>query len=57
MTAVRVGIFAPVGQFSTSIDQRQATLAAIAESGIDHVCVGDHVSFEIGSGEYLGLVG
>lgn len=50
MTAVRVGIFAPVGQFSTSIDQRQATLAAIADLGIDHVCVGDHVSFRVGAG-------
>lgn len=50
MTAVQVGIFAPVGQFSTPIDQRQAALAAIAQSGIDHVCVGDHVSFHVGAG-------
>lgn len=50
MTHLRVGIFAPVGQFSTSVDQRAATLAAIAESGIDHVCVGDHVSFHVGAG-------
>jgi len=50
MTAIRVGIFAPVGQFSTSTDQRTAALAAIADSGIDHVCVGDHVSFHVGAG-------
>ena len=50
MSAVRVGIFAPVGQFSTSLDQRRSMLAAIAESGIDHVCVGDHVSFHVGAG-------
>jgi alkanesulfonate monooxygenase SsuD/methylene tetrahydromethanopterin reductase-like flavin-dependent oxidoreductase (luciferase family) len=50
MTRIRVGIFAPVGQFSTPVDQRAATLAAIADSGIDHVCVGDHVSFHVGAG-------
>ena len=50
MTAVRVGIFAPVGQFSTSLDQRKSMLAAIGDSGIDHVCVGDHVSFHVGAG-------
>ncbi|MDX1886973.1 LLM class flavin-dependent oxidoreductase [Mycolicibacterium sp. 120270] len=50
MTRLRVGIFAPVGQFSTTVDKRAATLAAIAESGIDHVCVGDHVSFHVGAG-------
>jgi alkanesulfonate monooxygenase SsuD/methylene tetrahydromethanopterin reductase-like flavin-dependent oxidoreductase (luciferase family) len=50
MSSVRVGIFAPVGQFSTSVEQRTATLAGITESGIDHVCVGDHVSFHVGAG-------
>jgi hypothetical protein len=50
MSGVRVGIFAPVGQFATSVEQRQATLAAIADSGVDHVCVGDHVSFHVGAG-------
>lgn len=50
MTRTRVGIFAPIGQFSTSVEQRTATLDAIAESGIDHVCVGDHVSFHVGAG-------
>lgn len=48
MSEVRVGIFAPVGQFATP--QRAATLARIAESGVDHVCVNDHVSFHVGAG-------
>ena len=50
MTGVRVGIFAPVGQFSSSVEQRQAMLTEIADSGVDHVCVGDHVSFHVGAG-------
>lgn len=50
MTGVRVGIFAPVGQFSSSVEQRQAMLTDIADSGVDHVCVGDHVSFHVGAG-------
>jgi alkanesulfonate monooxygenase SsuD/methylene tetrahydromethanopterin reductase-like flavin-dependent oxidoreductase (luciferase family) len=49
MTA-RVGAFAPVGQFAAPADQRDAMLSAIAESGVDHVCVGDHVSFHVGAG-------
>ena len=47
---VRVGIFAPVGQFSSSYEQREAMLTGIADSGVDHVCVGDHVSFHVGAG-------
>ena len=50
MTAPRVGIFAPVGHFSRPLDQRKSMLAAIGDSGIDHVCVGDHVSFHVGAG-------
>ena len=50
MTAPRVGIFAPVGHFSRPLDQRKSMLAAIGASGIDHVCVGDHVSFHVGAG-------
>ena len=50
MTGIRVGMFAPVGQFSTSVEQRQAVLARIGRSGVDHVCVGDHVSFHVGAG-------
>jgi len=50
ITGVRVGIFAPVGQFSSSVEQREALLTEIADSGVDHVCVGDHVSFQVGAG-------
>ena len=50
MTGIRVGIFAPVGQFFSSVEPREAMLARIADSGVDHVCVGDHVSFHVGAG-------
>ena len=50
MTRTRVGMFAPVGQFSTSVEQREVMLASIADSGVDHVFVGDHVSFHVGAG-------
>ena len=50
MTAIRVGIFAPVGRFGVAAEQRNAVLARIADTGIDHVCVGDHVSFFVGQG-------
>jgi alkanesulfonate monooxygenase SsuD/methylene tetrahydromethanopterin reductase-like flavin-dependent oxidoreductase (luciferase family) len=49
-TRVRVGMFAPVGSFAGSSEQGRATLDRIACSGIDHVCVGDHVSFFVGAG-------
>ena len=45
-----MGTFAPVGPFAGAVAQRSATLARIADSGIDHVCVGDHVSFFVGAG-------
>ena len=38
-------MFVPVGQFSSSFEQREEMLTGIADSGVDHVCVGDHVSF------------
>jgi alkanesulfonate monooxygenase SsuD/methylene tetrahydromethanopterin reductase-like flavin-dependent oxidoreductase (luciferase family) len=50
VSGVRVGIFPPVGQHATGTGQRAAALALIAGSGIDHVCVGDHVSFFTGAG-------
>ena len=50
MSGIRVGIFAPVGQFAGPAEQRVARLARIADSGVDHVCVGDHVSFFVGAG-------
>ena len=50
MTEIRVGIFAPVGQFAGPTEQRSARLDRIGESGVDHVCVADHVSFFVGAG-------
>jgi alkanesulfonate monooxygenase SsuD/methylene tetrahydromethanopterin reductase-like flavin-dependent oxidoreductase (luciferase family) len=50
MAAVRVGIFAPVRPFAGDAGQRSTTLARIADAGIDHVCVRDHVSFFVGAG-------
>ena len=47
---VKVGIFAPVGPFAGDVGQRREILESIAASGIDHVCVGDHVSFFVGAG-------
>ncbi len=46
----RVGIFAPLGPFAGDGAQRSATVDRIAASGIDHFCVGDHVSFFVGAG-------
>jgi len=50
MASVRVGLFPPVGHLAGEPEQLHATLARVAEEGIDHVCVGDHVSFFVGAG-------
>jgi len=49
-TRIRVGTFVPVGAFAGNWERRSATLDRIADSGVDHVCVGDHVSFFVGAG-------
>jgi alkanesulfonate monooxygenase SsuD/methylene tetrahydromethanopterin reductase-like flavin-dependent oxidoreductase (luciferase family) len=43
-------MFAPVGPFASATERYKAGLDRIAESSIDHVCVGDHVSFHVGAG-------
>jgi len=48
MASVRVGLFPPAGQL-TGGPELQAMLARAAE-GVDHLCVGDHVSFFVGAG-------
>jgi len=48
--SVRVGLFPAVGQVGVGAEQLQATLARVADEGVDHVCVGDHVSFFVGAG-------
>ena len=50
MVSVRVGVFAPVGQLKGGPEQLHATLARAADAGVDHLCVGDHVSFFVGAG-------
>lgn len=50
MASVRVGLFPLVGQPDGGSKQLQATLARAAEAGVDHLCVGDHVSFFVGAG-------
>ena len=50
MASVRVGLFPPVGQLRGGPEQLHATLARVAEERVDHVCVGDHVSFFVGAG-------
>jgi alkanesulfonate monooxygenase SsuD/methylene tetrahydromethanopterin reductase-like flavin-dependent oxidoreductase (luciferase family) len=47
---VRVGIFAQFGPLAGSAATRGTILDRIAGAGIDHVCVGDHVSFFVGAG-------
>ena len=46
----RVGLFPTVAQLGGGPEQLRATLARVAEAGVDHLCVGDHVSFFVGAG-------
>jgi alkanesulfonate monooxygenase SsuD/methylene tetrahydromethanopterin reductase-like flavin-dependent oxidoreductase (luciferase family) len=48
MSPVRVGTFLPLGQ--PTAGQLDTALARAADEGVDHVCVGDHVSFFVGAG-------
>lgn len=50
MSAVRVGTFLPLGQPAAGGGPAGAALARVADAGIDHLCVGDHVSFFVGAG-------
>jgi alkanesulfonate monooxygenase SsuD/methylene tetrahydromethanopterin reductase-like flavin-dependent oxidoreductase (luciferase family) len=47
---VRVGLFPAVGGLDGGAERLRATLARVAAAGVDHVCVGDHVSFFVGAG-------
>lgn len=55
MAQARVGIVAPTGAYRGSVDQRRAAVAAVSDAGLDHVGVGDHVSFFTGTG-FDGLI-
>ena len=50
-THVRVGLF-PAALEPTDGDPKRlrATLGRIADAGVDHLCVGDHISFFVGAG-------
>src|SRR5690242_8416912 len=51
MSSVRVGVFPPgAASLVVGPPDLQAMLARIAEAGVDHLCVGDHVSFFVGAG-------
>src|SRR5215207_10991391 len=50
MSALRVGLLPPLQFVGAPLDERRRRLAAIADAGLDHVGVGDHVSFFVGAG-------
>ncbi len=50
MASVRVGLFPPGGSLSGGSEHLHAMLARVADEGVDHLCVGDHVSFFVGAG-------
>jgi len=51
MASARVGLFPPVVEpLRFGPEQLQATLARVTEARVDHLCVGDHVSFFVGAG-------
>jgi alkanesulfonate monooxygenase SsuD/methylene tetrahydromethanopterin reductase-like flavin-dependent oxidoreductase (luciferase family) len=49
MANVRVGLFPTVAPL-TGGEELRTVLALAAEVGVDHLCVGDHVSFFVGAG-------
>jgi alkanesulfonate monooxygenase SsuD/methylene tetrahydromethanopterin reductase-like flavin-dependent oxidoreductase (luciferase family) len=50
MASVRVGLFPPGGSLSGGSEQLHTMLARVADEGVDHLCIGDHVSFFVGAG-------
>ena len=51
MADVRVGLFpAAAERPGDGPEELHAVLARVAEAGVDHLCVGDHVSFFVGAG-------
>ena len=49
--SVRVGLFPDALQLTDGDPERlRATLGQVADAGVDHLCVGDHVSFFVGAG-------
>jgi alkanesulfonate monooxygenase SsuD/methylene tetrahydromethanopterin reductase-like flavin-dependent oxidoreductase (luciferase family) len=52
---LRVGVRPPLGTFERGTETLAAFVARVEAAGLDHLCVGDHVSFRDGYG-YDGLV-
>ena len=51
MANVRVGLFPPDNEpLTAGPEYLRAMLARVADEGVDHICVGDHVSFFVGAG-------
>jgi alkanesulfonate monooxygenase SsuD/methylene tetrahydromethanopterin reductase-like flavin-dependent oxidoreductase (luciferase family) len=50
MPEIRVGVFPVAGQAASFAMPGGEALAGVADAGLDHVCVGDHVSFFVGAG-------
>jgi alkanesulfonate monooxygenase SsuD/methylene tetrahydromethanopterin reductase-like flavin-dependent oxidoreductase (luciferase family) len=51
MASVRVGLFPSADQpLAAGPEQLRTMLGRVAAAGVDHVCVGDHVSFFVGAG-------
>src|SRR4051794_41944047 len=49
--SVRVGLFADaLESVAGGPEHRRRTLRRVAGAGVDHLCVGDHVSFFVGAG-------
>jgi hypothetical protein len=53
MASVRVGLFPMLAQLTGGLGHTaplEPTLALCADASVDHLCVGDHVSFFVGTG-------
>lgn len=50
MASVRVGLFPQGGTLRGGWEYLHAMLARAADGAVDHLCVGDHVSFFVGAG-------
>jgi alkanesulfonate monooxygenase SsuD/methylene tetrahydromethanopterin reductase-like flavin-dependent oxidoreductase (luciferase family) len=54
-SGVRVGMLVPTEIITAPFERRQQFLTRVADAGIDHLAVGDHISFHVGAG-FDGLV-
>jgi alkanesulfonate monooxygenase SsuD/methylene tetrahydromethanopterin reductase-like flavin-dependent oxidoreductase (luciferase family) len=54
-TAPRVGLLVPPQVLAQPHERRRRYLEQVADAGVDHLAVGDHVSFHVGAG-FDGLV-